>query len=149
MAYSDLDRGISSSELAKFRKREAAMALRDEMQKRWRESERILGILRRERANPIQIDCASVERWFNSVSERPLEPPSSVDSPALWFRARFPEQTERYGSPFFEESRSKGEFVGRCTPTLLNADFFGAALGGEFALGHSVVFVPAEDCLYR
>lgn len=115
-----------------------------DMQSRWRASERILCILRSVMPSHTEINAEAIERWYREVEGHTWMERSQVESPSLWFHLRFPLQSARFGNAFLEE---KTEY-GQCRPLFCNTDFLGSVLGGEKALGHQVVFVPAENLFY-
>jgi len=71
--------------------------------------------------------------------------------PSQWFAQKYPEQAERWGSPFMEHSflMLRGGFSEEeVNPYGLNDDFFAAILGGDKRLGHSVIFYQPEQTFY-
>ena len=105
-----------------------------------RESERILGILRQQSAEPL--DSGSIESWYQRVrcfrATAEEEKPSTANQ---WFARRFPTEAYRYGPAFFSESLTKDPFQQtKFRSALLNEDFFAAILAGEQGLGHRIVY---------
>jgi len=118
---------------------------RDAMLARWMESERILGILRSITSHMEPFNEEAISSWYYGVEKRSFDPlTTGVHKASLWFHDRFPEHAYRYGNAFLQESIGGGQY----RPILLNTDFFAAMLGGEPALGHQVVFFPAENTFY-
>ena len=143
MGYLDFERGISAETLRRQREVEATERVRSDMSQRWRESERILGILRT--LGSLPGDIPGMEQWFSKVrklglSESGHEPRTASE----WFEARFPEVVEQFGPAFFGEigQNLNGSRV-EC-PQLINEDFFAAAVAGERRLGHRVVHCPGD-----
>jgi len=143
MGYLDFERGISAETLRRQREVEATERVRSDMSQRWRESERILGILRT--LGSLPGDIPGMEQWFSKVrklglSESGYEPRTASE----WFEARFPEVVEQFGPAFFGEigQNLNGSRV-EC-PQLINEDFFAAAVAGERRLGHRVVHCPGD-----
>jgi len=57
-------------------------------------------------------------------------PPFKPSTPSEWFALKFPEQIERFGSPFLEVRQSTCDGISLITPVHINVDFFAAMLGG-------------------
>lgn len=151
MSYKDFERGIPGSSLQEWKAREERELLRQRMTSRWKESERILGILRS--AGSVPEIAEGVEAWFNGVKSYP--PSSSTPeqagfwTPSSWFGSKFPEVQERFGQAFFEETAVG--LLGRTVirASVINEDFFAAILAGEKRLGHRMVYLPGEGFLYH
>ena len=144
MSFLDLCNGRTAEQLRREREHIEACRLEADMKGRWRESERILGILRQGSAGPSAAaqDLASIESWYQRVrgfagtaeEEKPY-------TPNEWFIQRFPEEAYRYGAAFFSEALSKDPFQQtKFKRALINEDFFAAMLGGEKGLGHKIVY---------
>ena len=117
-----------------------ACRLEADMKGRWMESERILGILRQQSAEPL--DAGNIESWYHRVrafrATAEEEKPSTANQ---WFARRFPTEAHRCGPAFFCEAGSKDPFQQtRFKSGLLNEDFFAAILAGEQGLGHRIVY---------
>ncbi len=143
MGYLDLERGISAETLRRQREVEATERLRSDMSQRWRESERILGILRTLGALPE--DIPGMDQWFSRVrklggSEMEQEPRTPND----WFQLRFPEAIRQFGRAFFNETKPNLHGAQVEIPLILNEDFFAALLTGEQRLGHRMVYCPGD-----
>ena len=151
MGYREFEQGVPSNRLQEWKHQEARAQLAQEMTFRWRESERVLGILRS--AGSVGDSHEGIELWFAEVKKIPSPEKRSVESPMwtpnLWLGTRFPDVLERFGAPFLEEeiaSHPRGSLI---RPTVLNEDFLAAMLGGETHLGHRMVFLPGEGFLFR
>lgn len=155
MSFTEFDRGIPSAELKRRQEQAYAAARQRDMFSRWRESERILSILRSVKPVPEVITPGAMDHWYAEAEQYPSpliketfssDGPGTarIDSPSEWFQARFPREVKIFGQPFLEET-----IDGRVSrPILLNTDFFGSVLGGEKGLGHQVVFCPWESQWY-
>jgi len=75
-------------------------------------------------------------------------PPFKPSTPSEWFALKFPEQIERFGSPFLEVRQSTCDGISLITPVHINVDFFAAMLGGDLRLGHSVIYFEPELQFY-
>ena len=140
MSFLDLCNGRSSEQIRRERERLDAQRLEADMKSRWRESERILGILRQQSAEPL--DAGNIESWYHRVrafrATAEEEKPSTANQ---WFARRFPTEAYRYGPAFFSESLTKDPFQQtKFRSALLNEDFFAAILAGEQGLGHRIVY---------
>lgn len=65
-------------------------------------------------------------------------------TPNEWFGRRYPEQIEKFGSPFLELVEIIDNFTHQVIVISLNHDFFASALGGRSDLGHRVVYFEPE-----
>ncbi|TSA33865.1 MAG: hypothetical protein D4R65_07080, partial [Verrucomicrobiaceae bacterium] len=150
MSYNDFERGITSEQLKKQREHEQSMTRRDDMVRKWMESERILGILRPIQAHTEPVNQIIINDWYTTVEKRPFGTVTDVNRPSTWFHTRFPEIAEKFGPAMLEEVKDSGPFgmSARCNPVLLNKDFLAAALGGDRGLGHMVIFYPPEKRFY-
>ena len=150
MSYQEFDRQIPPAIAKKMREQQLATERRIDMQSRWIESERILGLLRQISARPEPVNQGRMTSWFNGVDRHTFRSPENVDSPSIYFSTRFRDQAKRFGPPFLEELQ--GNIIpgasATCVPIVLNSDFFGGCLGGEAALGHKVIYYPSEDTFY-
>jgi len=144
MSFSEFDRGIPSTRLQKQKLESAAIQRRNDMFARWRESQRILDILRSIKPSQDDLTPENIAHWYGSIENFDWLGSPAVESPSLWFNIRFPVEAERYGNAFLEE---KTEF-GQCRPLFCNVDLMGAILGGEQSLGHQVVYCPDEGVFY-
>lgn len=151
MGYREFEKGDPVNRLEQWKRQEARERTVREMTSRWRESERVLGILRS--VGSVSDSSEGVESWFEEVKHVPLPENPTFDSPAWtanqWFSARFPEVRERFGAPFFEELTHAPAASSLICPTVLNEDFLAAMLGGEKHLGHRMVYLPGEGFLFR
>lgn len=151
MSYRDFDNGITSEQIRRLRALEEASELRADMTVRWRESERILSILRSIGSSPE--DIRGIEDWFNGVKDYKAASKSEhefrVRTPNGWFHSRFPDQSLVFGNPFFEEEILNGHGSQVVYPTIINEDFFAAMLGGEKRLGHKMVYLPCEGFWFK
>ena len=151
MSYRDFANGLTAAQLKHQRQQREDLDLQSAMLACWRESERILGILRSMSSVPATTE--GVEAWFsgvkNSAQNRPLLEQAQSWTPTCWFSSKFPDAKERFGDAFFEETvvGIQGRLVTR--PAIINEDFFAALLGGERRLGHRVVYLPGEGFLYH
>ena len=148
MSYSDFERNIPAAQLAKMREREAAMARRDKMCRRWEESERLLGVLRTIPAHTEPLKDEVVSSWYSKVEHRALAMPTGVDRASAYFHKRYPEQAERYGPAFIEKQEKAEGMPALSRATFLNTDLFGAILGGDYGLGHQLVYYRPEAAFY-
>ena len=147
MSYLDFERGISAESLRRQREIEAAECLRADMTHRWRESERILGILRT--ISSIPVDIAGMDQWFSRVRKLGSEMDHEPRTPNEWFQVRFPEVVRQFGRAFFNETRPNLHGTQVEIPLILNEDFFAAILAGERRLGHRMVYCPGDGfCFY-
>ena len=71
-----------------------------------------------------------------------------INAPSIWFAKKFPEAVKRFGCPFLELRKTSCDGFSYITPVSINIDFFAAMLGGDSALGHSVVYVEGEMEFY-
>ncbi len=142
MSYLDFERGISAESLRRQREIEAAECLRADMTHRWRESERILGILRT--ISSIPVDIAGMDQWFSRVCKLGSEMDHDNRTPNDWFQMRFPEAVRQFGRAFFNETRPNLHGAQVEIPLILNEDFFAALLAGERRLGHRMVYCPSD-----
>jgi hypothetical protein len=69
MGFTEFDQGIPSSRLEKWRQQEANEQLSREMQARWKESERIQGILRLA-GSPPEVTTEVITDWFSTVKSQ-------------------------------------------------------------------------------
>src|SRR5277367_3136347 len=69
-------------------------------------------------------------------------------SPAVWFAQKFPDQATQFGCPVLEMRETSCDGFSRLTPIAPNIDFFAAMLGGDFMLGHSVIYFEPEMQFY-
>ena len=65
-----------------------------------------------------------------------------IATPNAWFVSRFPEQYERFGSPFLEIHGPQ------IICASINIDFFAAILGGRKDLSHQVIYYEPEMAWY-
>jgi len=140
----------TSIQVNKQKQHEAAMARRDDMARKWRESERILGILRPIQPHPEPVNHEIMSDWYTTVEKRSFVTVTEKNRPSEWFHTRFPEIAEKFGPALLEEVKDSGPFgiSSRCNPVLLNKDFLAAALGGDRGLGHQIAFYPPEKSFY-
>ena len=146
MSYREFEMGIPSRQIRHMREQKEAQRLREDMTSRWRESERILSILRS--VGAVSGEMNGLEDWFNRVKVYPRLPTgideSLLQTPSGWFSARFPDQTLTFGTAFFEEAvRGISGSMG-IRPCVINEDFFAAMLGGDRRLGHRVIYLPGD-----
>jgi hypothetical protein len=77
-----------------------------------------------------------------------IEEPAKPSTPSEWFAHKFPEAASRFGCPFLEMRQTTYDGFNKVTPISINTDFFAAMLGGDAALGHSVVYFEPEMQFY-
>ena len=142
MSYLDFERGVSAESLRRQREAEAAERVKADMTQRWRESERILGILRT--IGSIPEDIAGMDQWFSRVRKLGSEMDHEPRTPNEWFQVRFPEAVRRFGRAFFNETKPNLHGAQVEIPLILNEDFFAAILAGEKRLGHRMVYCPSD-----
>ena len=142
MSYLDFERGVSAESLRRQREVEAAERVRSDMTQRWRESERILGILRT--VSSIPEDIAGMDQWFSRVRKHGSETAHQQRTPNDWFQMRFPEAVRQFGRAFFNETKPNLHGAQVEIPLILNEDFFAAVLAGEKRLGHRMVHCPGD-----
>jgi len=142
MSYLDFERGVSAESLRRQREFEASERLKADMTERWRESERILGILRT--IGSIPEDIAGMEHWFKGVRKHGSETAHEQRTPNDWFQRRFSEAVRQFGRAFFNESKPNLHGAQVEIPAILNEDFFAALLAGEKRLGHRMVHCPGD-----
>jgi hypothetical protein len=150
MSLRDFEQGKTAEQVNKQKQHEAAMARRDDLARKWMESERILGILRPIQAHPVALNHEIMNDWYSTVEKRSFVTVSGVNRPSEWFHTRYPEIGEQFGPAMLEEVKESDPFgmSSRCNPLLLNKDFLAATLGGDQGLGHQIVFYPPEKCFY-
>ena len=68
--------------------------------------------------------------------------------PNTWFADKFPDAVKRYGPAFLERTWTDEHMQTRTRPIHLNIDLMAGVLGGDPALGHSVVYEPTESQWY-
>jgi len=145
MSARNPERKTPANGLERWKQEVEGQRHRDEMLARWKESERILGILRSIPSHVESLSEDAMSNWYHGVEKRSFDPiTTGVHKASLWFHDRFPEHAYRYGNAFLEEPIGAGQY----RPILLNTDFFAAMLGGEPALWHQVVFSSAENTFY-
>jgi len=142
MSYLDFERGVSAESLRRQREFEASERLKADMTERWRESERVLGILRT--IGSIPEDIAGMEQWFSRVRKHGSETAHEQRTPNDWFQMRFPEAVRQFGRAFFNETKPNLHGAQVEIPAILNEDFFAAVLAGEKRLGHRMVHCPGD-----
>ena len=142
MSYLDFERGVSAESLRRQREIEAAERVRSDMTQRWKESERILGILRT--ISSIPVDIAGMDQWFSRVRKLGSEMDHEPRTPNEWFQVRFPEVVRQFGRAFFNEAKPNLHGTQVEIPLILNEDFFAAILAGERRLGHRMVYCPGD-----
>ena len=71
-----------------------------------------------------------------------------LNTPAVWWAKKFPAAFKQYGCPFLEMRKTSCDGFPYIPPASINVDFFAAMLGGDAALGHSVVYVEGEMEFY-
>jgi len=151
VSYLEFERGISSKQIRHLREQAETQELRQKTESRWRESERILSILRSVGSVPGELN--GMEDWFKEVKVYPSIPfgfdESLLRTPSGWFASKFPDQTYAYGSAFFEDRGAglQGSLIIR--PSVINEDFFAAMLSGERRLGHRVIFLPGDGFWFK
>lgn len=151
MGYKEFLNGLTAEQIKHQRQQTEASDLRSAMLACWKESERILGILRS--AGSVPATTEGVEAWFigikDSAQKRTVSEHVQSWTPSSWFSSKFPDVKEWFGDAFFEETvvGIQGRPVIR--PTIVNEDFFAALLGGERRLGHRMVYLPGEGFLYH
>jgi hypothetical protein len=94
------------------------------------------------------------ETLMNSTSDLKLyrpDPSNFIDptprpakTPNEWFGQRYPDQFQKFGSPFLELNQRVDQFTDQTLPLTLNLDFFAGVLGGQKSYGHHVVYLESE-----
>ena len=140
MSFRDFCNGRTAESLRYERELRDASRLEAEMQGRWQESERILGILRQQSAG--SLEPLNIESWYQRVrgfvGAAEKEKPHTANE---WFAQRFPKEVYRYGAPFFSEPSGKDPLhPANFKRALINEDFFAAILAGEQGLAHRIVY---------
>jgi hypothetical protein len=152
MGFKEFDQGIPSSRLEKWRQQEANEQLSREMQARWKESERIQGILRLA-GSPPEVTTEAITDWFSTVKSQAAllchSERQQLWTPNSWFAELFPETRNRYGNAFFEDVSVDPQRRQVTTPSVINEDFFAAILEGERRLGHRIVYLPSEGFWFK
>lgn len=152
MGFKEFDQGIPSSRLEKWRQQEASEQLSRQMQARWKESERIQGILRLAGSSP-KATPEVITDWFSTVKSQAAllchAEQQQPWTPNSWFAELFPEARNRYGNAFFEDVSVDSQRRQVTTPSVINEDFFAAILEGERRLGHRIVYLPAEGFWFK
>jgi hypothetical protein len=69
-------------------------------------------------------------------------------TPNEWFGQRYPDQIEKFGSPFLELTEGIETFQNQIFAVSINHDFFAGVLGGRGDLGHHVVYFEPEMMFY-
>jgi hypothetical protein len=72
----------------------------------------------------------------------------TINNPNLWFAKMFPIAAHKYGPAFLQRTFDDADGLTRFVPEQLNIDFFAAALAGDKALGHRVIFYLPEEIFY-
>jgi hypothetical protein len=150
MGFKEFDQGIPSSHLQRWKTQQVREEFQKELALRWKESERVQGILRSSGSSITEDLTELVTNWYNRVrGHQPVHQGAGSWTPNSWFAALFPEERHRYGDAFFEEMTTNrhGRLVK--APSVLNEDFFAAILGGEKRLGHRMVYLPSEGFLFN
>ena len=151
MGYLEFEHGITGTQMRHMKEQREQLRLQEDMTGRWRESERILSILRT--VGAVSGEINGLEEWFSRVKVHPRIPTGFderlLGTPSGWFSAMFPDQTLSFGTAFFEETARgiSGSMVIR--PSVINEDFFAAMLGGERRLGHKVVYLPGDGFWFK
>ena len=65
-------------------------------------------------------------------------------TPNAWFGQRYPDQFDRFGSPFIELIETIDQFSNQVHVVSINHDFFAGLLGGRADLGHHVIYLESE-----
>jgi hypothetical protein len=65
-------------------------------------------------------------------------------TPNAWFGQRYPDQFDKYGSPFIELIEPIDKFSAQVHVVSLNHDFFAGLLGGRPDFGHHVIYLESE-----
>ena len=150
MGFREIDQGIPSSSREAWKKREAQEWLRQQLASRWKESERLQGILRS--AGAITMAPEALEIWADKVRphlKQQADEAAPQWTPNSWFHSKFPDVAERFGNAFFEETSTAGpQHRAKILPCVINEDFFAGMLGGEKTLGHRIIHLPGEGFLY-
>ena len=140
----------SKSRHAIWQEQQAATERTQNMFARWKELERILGILRPISPHPEAITSDRMSAWYAAAARHEFTMPTRCTTACEWFHVRFPEVAQRYG-PAMLELRRRGAVPGAgdvTVPVFPNTDFLGAMLAGEPALGHQIVFTTTENTFY-
>ena len=109
MSFLDLCNGRTSEQLRRESELRESSRLQADMTSRWRESERILGILRQQSAGPL--DAGNIESWYQRV--RGFAGTAEEENPRTanqWFARSFPTEAYRYGPAFFSDAPSRDPF---------------------------------------
>ena len=80
----------------------------------------------------------SSERNHHRQTSQPAKTPND------WFCQRYPNQFEKYCSPFLELVEPADNFTVQILPLSINLDFFAGVLGGRRDLGHHVIYFEPE-----
>ena len=164
MSFANFIRESENPHLAKQREQEAAASRKSAMLAKWKESERILSLLRSIPATSTTASEDLIAEWHKSLpilhektkasSEFSLYAPELsynkpvYNSPNEWFDRKFSENIETFGVPFIEEAQVMHASVTVRKPVCINAYFFASLLGGDKYYGHQVVYYPPEDRFY-
>src|ERR1017187_2530259 len=92
----------------------------------------------------LQLKKYETDPWPCNDGSTPRPP----TTPSEWFSKHFPQQAAMYGCPFIELKQTVGVGMHTIDPLAINTDFFGAILGGDKKLKHSVVYVENEMQFY-
>jgi len=78
------------------------------------------------------------------LSHYDQQPAQPAKTPNEWFGQIYPEQVEKYGSPFLELHEPLDQFSVQVLPIVINTDFFAGMLGGRSDLGHHTIYYEPE-----
>lgn len=85
---------------------------------------------------------------LNLPQQHFLDSPQPPKTPSEWFAKKFPDAARKFGCPLLEMRQSSVDGFVRIVPVSINLDFFAGMLGGDSALGHSVVYFEPEMQFY-
>ena len=82
----------------------------------------------------------TTEHWVTGKEQK-------IDTPSLWFAAKYPTQAEQWGAPFLEATFAMPDGSTHISPVSLNLNFF-ASIFCDKKFNHHVVYYVVEQQFY-